>query len=79
MLHLILALSLVNFTILIGMIIYYFNKNYEILPKEVYNTLADLYEKHKEEEESKQELAGGTGVEVGFGADYLYDDDEEEE
>lgn len=72
------VISIIN---LIGLIlagIIYFKRNYEILPKDVYQVLADTYEKSMAEEEASQELAGGCGIPVGFNADYLQDDDEEE-
>ena len=67
-------ISMINF---IGIVIIYFNNNYEILPKEVYQVLADTYEKASKEEQASQELAGGCGIAVGFGADYLEDEEEE--
>lgn len=56
----------------------YVKKNYVIMTSEEYNTIAQFVEEHSEEAEASQELAGGTGIEVGFGADYLEDDTEEE-
>ncbi|MCM1324203.1 MAG: hypothetical protein NC218_08570 [Acetobacter sp.] len=67
-----------TFMILLAGVIY-FNKNYETLPKDVYNALVEVYEKAQQEEQASQELAGGCGVAVGFGADYLEDDTEEDE
>lgn len=57
----------------------YVKKNYVIMTSEEYNTIAQFVEEHSEEAEASQELAGGTGIEVGFGADYLEDEPEEEE
>lgn len=57
----------------------YVKKNYVIMTSEEYNTIAQFVEEHSEEAEASQELAGGTGIEVGFGADYLEDESEEEE
>lgn len=49
------------------------------MTSEEYQTIAQFVEEHSEEAEASKELAGGTGIEVGFGADYLEDDTEEEE
>lgn len=57
----------------------YIKKNYVIMTSEEYNTIAQFVEEHSKEAEASQELAGGTGIEVGFGADYLEDEAEEEE
>lgn len=57
----------------------YVKKNYVIMTSEEYNTIAQFVEEHSTEDEATQELAGGTGIEVGFGADYLEDDVEEKE
>lgn len=57
----------------------YVKKNYVIMTSEEYNTIAQFVEEHSEEAEASQELTGGTGIEVGFGADYLEDEPEEEE
>lgn len=57
----------------------YVKKNYVIMTSEEYNTIAQFVEEHSIEDETTQELAGGTGIEVGFGADYLEDDTEEGE
>lgn len=70
-------ISIVNLFGLVIAGIIYFNKNYEILPKDVYQVLADTYEKASKEEQASQELAGGCGIAVGFGADYLEDEEEE--
>ena len=72
-------ISVINFIGIVIAGIIYFNKNYEILPKEVYQVLADTYEKTSKEEQASQELAGGCGIAVGFGADYLEDEEEEDE
>nr|DAQ08463.1 MAG TPA: hypothetical protein [Caudoviricetes sp.] len=55
----------------------YVKKNYVIMTSEEYNTIAQFVEEHSEEAEASQELAGGTGIEVGFGADYLEDEEDE--
>ena len=67
-------ISMINFIGIVIAGIIYFNNNYEILPKEVYQVLADTYEKTSKEEQASQELAGG--IAVGFGADYLEDEEE---
>ena len=72
-------LTLIN-TIILGIFgVIYFKKNYVILSSDEFNTISQFIEEHSEEEEASRELAGGTGCSVGFGADYLEDDDEEEE
>lgn len=55
----------------------YFKKNYVIMSTEDYNTIAGAVEEYSKQIETNQELAGGTGIEVGFGADYLEDDEDE--
>ena len=45
---------------------------------EEYQTIAQFVEEHSEEDLASQEKAGGTGIEVGFGADYLEEESEEE-
>lgn len=72
-----LIISIINLVGLITAGVVYFNKNYEILPKDVYQVLADTYEQASKDEQASQELAGGCGVAVGFGADYLEDEEEE--
>jgi len=44
-----------------------------------FQSISQFIEGHSAEEEASRELAGGTGCSVGFGADYLEDDEEEEE
>ena len=72
-------LTLINTIILVIFGVIYFKKNYVILSSDEFNTISHFIEEHSEEEEASRELAGGTGCSVGFGADYLEDDDEEEE
>lgn len=55
----------------------YAKKNYVIMTTEEYNTIAQFVEEHSTEDETNQERAGGCGVEVGFGADYLEDSEDE--
>lgn len=70
-------ISMINFIGIVIAGIIYFNNNYEILPKEVYQVLSDTYEKSIKEEDANQELAGGCG----FFMDQIEDvcDEEEEE
>ena len=72
-------LSLINTIIIIGAAILYFKKNYVVLSMEDFQSISQFIEEHSAEEEASRELAGGTGCSVGFGADYLEDDEEEEE
>lgn len=44
-----------------------------------FQTISQFIDEHSAEEEASRELAGGTGCSVGFGADYLEDDDENSE
>lgn len=57
----------------------YVKKNYVIMTSEEYNTIAQFVEEHLEEAEATQERAGGCGVEVGFGSDYLEDESKEDD
>lgn len=73
-------LSVLNFIILSGIVIFYFKKNYTIVEKETWDSAVEVCEEYaKLTQESSEELAGGEGIQVGFGADYLEDDDSEEE
>ena len=72
-------LTFINTIILIVFGIIYFKKNYVIMTTDEFQAVSEFVEQHSAGDESKQELAGGTGVEVGFGADYLQDDDDQEE
>lgn len=72
-------LVLVNTVIIVGGAIYFFKKNYTVLDNETVDTLTELAQKQVEEDQASQELAGGCGCSVGFGADYLEDDYEEED
>ena len=72
-------LVLVNSCLLIGAAIYFFKKNYTIIGNETLDTITELAQKELDEEKSSQELSGGCGCSVGFGADYLEDDDDEED
>lgn len=69
--------SVLNFLGFIVAGVIYFNKNYEILPKDVYQVLADTYEKSMKEEESTQELAGGCGF-FREQVEEVYEDEEDE-
>lgn len=72
-------LLLINTIIIVGAAILYFKKNYVVLSMDDFQSISQFIEEHSAEEEASRELAGGTGCSVGFGADYLEDDDEEEE
>lgn len=72
-------LLLINTIIIVGAAILYFKKNYVVLSMEDFQSISQFIDEHSAEEEASRELAGGTGCSVGFGADYLEDDDNEEE
>ena len=78
--NLIELLTAINTIILVGACIFYFKKNYVIIEKETWDSAVEVCEEYtKEHQETNEELAGGEGIQVGFGADYLEDDEEEEE
>lgn len=70
-------LCITNTIILVIFGCLYLKKNYVVMTSEEYQTIAQFVEEHLEEAEPSQELAGGTGIEVGFGADYLEDEEDE--
>ena len=72
-----LLLSLNTLILVVGAVVY-FKKNYVVMTSEEFNNVAEAIEEYNQMIESSQELAGGEGVQVGFGADYLEDDEEEE-
>lgn len=72
-----LLLSLNTLILIVGAVVY-FKKNYVVMTSEEFNNVAEAIEEYNQMVESSQELAGGEGVQVGFGADYLEDDEEEE-
>ena len=72
-------LTLINTIILVIFGVIYFKKNYVILSMNEFQSISEFIEEHSAEEEASRELAGGTGCSVGFGADYLEDDEEEGE
>ena len=74
--HLTLALTLFNSLVLVGYGVFYFNKNYEILPKETYNALVEMFEEQQKEEKASTPLGGGCGD---FFRDQIEEDCEEEE
>lgn len=74
--HLTLALTLFNSLVLVGYGVFYFFKNYEILPKETYNALVEMFEEQQKEEQKSTPLEGGCGS---FFFDQLENDEEEEE
>ena len=72
-------LTLINTIILVIFGVIYFKKNYVIMNTDDFQAISQFIDEHSAEEEASRELAGGTGCSVGFGADYLEDDAEEEE
>lgn len=78
MISIITLLCTINTIILVIFGCLYLKKNYVVMTSEEYETIAQFVKEHSEEAEASQELAGGTGIEVGFGADYLEDESEEE-
>lgn len=56
----------------------YLKKNYVVMTTEEYQAITQFVEEHSEEDLASQEKAGGIGIEVGFGADYLEDKEDEE-
>lgn len=72
-------LTLINTIILVIFGVIYFKKNYVIMNMDDFQAISQFIDEHSAEEEASRELAGGTGCSVGFGADYLEDDTEEEE
>ena len=72
-------LTLINTIILVIFGVIYFKKNYVIMNMDDFQAISQFIDEHSAEEEASRELAGGTGCSIGFGADYLEDDDEGEE
>ena len=72
-------LTLINTIILVIFGVIYFKKNYVIMNMDDFQAISQFIDEHSAEEEASRELAGGTGCSVGFGADYLEDDDENNE
>ena len=72
-------LTLINTIILVIFGVIYFKKNYVIMNMDDFQAISQFIDEHSAEEEASRELAGGTGCSVGFGADYLEDNDDEEE
>lgn len=68
-----------NSLILIGICVVYFKKNYTIIEKSTWDAAVEICEAYNNEHQEVKELAGGTGIAVGFGADYLEDDDDDNE
>ena len=71
-------LTIVNTLLLTIFGVIYLKKNYVVMTTEEYQTITKFVEEHLEEDSASQEKAGGTEIEVGFGADYLEDEEEEE-
>lgn len=72
-------LTLINTIILVIFGVIYFKKNYVVMNTDDFQAISQFIDEHSAEEEASRELAGGTGCSVGFGADYLEDNDDEEE
>ena len=72
-------LTLINTIILVIFGVIYFKKNYVVMNMDDFQAISQFIDEHSAEEEASRELAGGTGCSVGFGADYLEDDDENDE
>lgn len=72
-------LTLINTIILVVAGVLYFKKNYVVLTMDDFQSISEFIEEHSAEEEASRELAGGTGCQVGFGADYLEDDNDGED
>ena len=70
-------LTLINTIILVIFGVIYFKKNYVVMNMDDCQAISQFIDEHSAEEEASRELAGGTGCSVGFGADYLEDDEEE--
>lgn len=70
-------LCTINTIILVIFGCLYLKKNYVVMTSEEFQTISQFIEEHSEEAEANQERAGGTGIEVGFGADYLEDGEDE--
>ena len=72
-------LTIVNTLLLTIFGVIYLKKNYVVMTTEEYQIITKFVEEHLEEDSASQEKAGGTGIEVGFGADYLEEQEGEEE
>lgn len=70
-------LCTINTIILVIFGCLYLKKNYVVMTSEEYQTIAQFVKEHSEADEASQELAGGTGIEVGFGADYLEEEEDD--
>ena len=69
-------LTIVNTLLLTIFGVIYLKKNYVVMTTEEYQTITKFVEEHLEEDSASQERADGTGIEVGFGADYLEEEEE---
>ncbi len=72
-------LCTINTIILVIFGCLYLKKNYVVMTSEEFQTISQFIEEHSQEDEASQERAGGTGIEVGFGADYLEDNEDGED
>ena len=76
-----LLLTIFNTILIVLLGLKYFKDNYTIVSIQDWNTLANFYNDHVDEYDEdgkpiKEEKAGGFGIDVGFGAYYLQDDEE---
>ena len=83
MITILLILTILNTVGLAVILISKFKEKFVIVDLDTYNLLMEFWGEYHDEEGNVigQELAGGCGIAVGFGAEYLEDDypDEEEE
>ena len=70
-------LTIVNTLLLTIFGVIYLKKNYVVMTSEEYQTIAQFVEEHTKEDLARQEKAGGTGIEVGFGDEYSEEGEEE--
>ena len=75
-----LLLTIFNTILIVLLGLKYFKDNYTIVSIQDWNTLANFYNDHVDEYDEdgkpiKEEKVGGFGIDVGFGADYLEDDE----
>lgn len=72
-------LTILNTILLIGIIVYYFKKNFVVMDKQSWDILEQFVADHQQDEihtgdEQAEELAGGSG----FFKEYIEEEDEEE-
>lgn len=81
MITVLLILTILNSIGLAVILISKFKEKFVIVDLDTYNLLMEYWGEYHDENgnELSHELAGGTGIAVGFGADYLEDDEPDEE